>query len=331
MPSTSNKGLEVQVTGSNSGTWGDVLNNQMISYVDLMLGGTLSVSLSAVDVTLTAAQARNAIVIFTGTLLANIVVTTPCLGFTIFQNATTGNFTVTAKYTGPVGSCDIPQGAISLVAIDATNGPRTVISPDLAAIEALTGTGILKRTGTNTWSLATGVTDLAATTANRLFGTNGSGVSGLITNDASLLVAAGQASVVSATQAQMESQAGTAPTFPNVQKFHPGHPKAGGNLDGTGTPAFRAGDYGMGAVTDNGTGLYTLAFDTAFSDTTYWITGWGRLNSDSSILMGALTANSGGTKSTGSMSVKGFVVGGGSAGGDADLSEMGMSFWGDYA
>jgi len=140
------------------------------------------------------------------------------------------------------------------------------------------------------------------------------------------------ASAVTATQANMEAASATDVFVPpGRQHFHPGHPKAGGNLNGTGTPAFRSGDYGMGAVTDNGTGLYTVAFDTAFADTNYWLTGWGRLDIDSTIHMGALTANSTGTKAAGSISVKSFSVGGGSAGADVDLSEMGMSFWGDYA
>ncbi len=333
MPQTTFKGLEVQVTGSNSGTWGDVLNDSMISFVDLMLGGITSVSLAAVDVTLTASQARNAIVRFTGLLLANVKVTTPCQGFTFFDNATTGNFTVEIEYTAGAGaSVFIEQGVTTLVAIDATNGVRIANAfPDLMAINALTGTGILKRTGTDTWSLNTGVTDLANTTANRLYGTNASGVSGLITTDSSLAVAAGVLAAVPATQAQMESQSATAPTFPSVQKFHPGHPKAGGNLNGEGTPAFRSGDYGMGAVTDNGVGLFTCAFDTAFADTNYWLTGWARLETDTNICAMILSAQDGGTKSTSQIALKTAKICGGSGGADENSPEVGMSFWGDYA
>ncbi len=188
MPSTTNKGLEVQTTGSNSGTWGEVLNDSMISYVDLMLGGTVTVALTSSPVTLSAAQARYAIVRFTGTLLGNITVTTPCLGFTIFDNATTGSFTVTVQYTGAVGSTQVvEQSVVTLVAFDATNGARGIAQyPNLAGINSLTGTGILKRTGTNTWSLASGVTDLATTTANRLFGTDNAGAPGVATISAPL-------------------------------------------------------------------------------------------------------------------------------------------------
>ncbi len=93
----------------------------------------------------------------------------------------------------------------------------------------------------------------------------------------------------------------------------------------------RSGDYGLGAVTDGGTGLYTIALDTAFSDTNYWLTGWSRNVSDSNIHMAALTGNQTGTKTTSSFQVKAFEVGGGSAGADQDTPEMGMMFWGDYA
>lgn len=83
-------------------------------------------------------------------------------------------------------------------------------------------------------------------------------------------------------------------------------------------------------MTDNGTGDYTVAFDTSFSDTNYWLTGFGRYSGDSSIHMGALSANSSASKTAGAIRLKSFSVGGGSAGADDDLSELGMMFWGDY-
>jgi hypothetical protein len=221
MPSTTYKGLEVQVTGSNSGTWGDVLNDSMISYVDLMLGGITNVSLAAVNVTLTAAQARNAIVRFTGVLLANVIVTTPCQGFTYFDNATTGSFTVEIEYTAGAGaSVIIEQGVTTEVVIDATNGVRIANAfPDLMALNALTGTGIPKRTGTNTWAMGAGVTDLAATTANRLYGTDGAGASAVIAPTAPLAVASSAlalpaGSIIQSVYAQLATVFTTAAQIP---------------------------------------------------------------------------------------------------------------------
>jgi hypothetical protein len=141
------------------------------------------------------------------------------------------------------------------------------------------------------------------------------------------------ASGVTASQANMEAASATdvfAP--PGRQHFHPGHPKAGGNLNGSGTPAFAAGDYGMGAVTDNGVGNYVVAFDTAFADTNYWCAGYGRCTDTvGSTNTGVMSSGPDGAKTTSTFQVKGFTVGGGSAGANFDLSEIGMSFWGDYA
>jgi len=122
LPQTSNKGLEVQLTGSNSGTWGDVLNDQMIAYVDLMLGGLLTLSLSASNVVLTTAQARNAIVRCTGVLLASVQITSPCIGFYFVENLTTGSHSVTV--TNGVSGVVVPQGTRAALVADGTNGVR---------------------------------------------------------------------------------------------------------------------------------------------------------------------------------------------------------------
>lgn len=219
---------------------------------------------------------------------------------------------------------------------DSFNGTS---APDLAAIEALTGTGIPKRTGSDTWAMGAGVTDLAATTANRLFGTDGSGVSGVITVSTPLTLSAGALSVDAASdtvagkieiavQSEMETPASsTLAVTPARQHFHPGHPKAGGNFNGQGTPAFVSGDYGMGSITDNGTGDYTLALDTAFSNTNYWFTGTSRGGSTNG---GRLVVSpwESDTKTTSAFEMRVGNVNDGAAG---DSAEVGVSFWGDYA
>jgi hypothetical protein len=129
-----------------------------------------------------------------------------------------------------------------------------------------------------------------------------------------------------ATQAQMETATSVIKgVAPGRQHFHPGHPKAGGNFNGSGTPAFRSGDYGMGAITDNGVGDYTLAIDTAFNDTNYWCAGWARNSIDSEGLM--VSAQTAGTKTASTMSIQTRE------GGDnlRDSTEVGITFWGDYA
>lgn len=125
MPATTLKGYEVQVTGSNSGTWGDVLNDSMIQFVDENMAGLLSLSLSSSNVSLTASQARKACIRLTGTLLANVTISPTggvlWLGFFFVENLTSGNFTVTLSNAGTLV---VPQGKRSIVFIDSSNGPR---------------------------------------------------------------------------------------------------------------------------------------------------------------------------------------------------------------
>jgi hypothetical protein len=134
--------------------------------------------------------------------------------------------------------------------------------------------------------------------------------------------------IEAAVQSEMEAASSTVlAVTPGRQHFHPGHPKAGGNLDGSGTPAFASGDYGMGAVTDNGTGDYTVALDTAFADTNYWVaTGPPRGNASQPDLVANI--RNGETKTTSSLRLHVYETSGGSAN---DSAEVGMSFWGDYA
>ena len=85
----------------------------------------------------------------------------------------------------------------------------------------------------------------------------------------------------------------------------------------------------MGAITDNGVGNYTLAFDTAFNDTNYWCAGWGR-NGDGSHNATILCGASGHTKTASAFQVQTDNEGG-SAGSLQDSSEMHITLWGDYA
>jgi hypothetical protein len=132
-----------------------------------------------------------------------------------------------------------------------------------------------------------------------------------------------------AVQSEMEAAASAVlAVTPGRQHFHPGHPKAGGNLNGSGTPAFAAGDYGMGVVTDHGTGNYTLALDTAFADTSYWMAGFAR--STVSAEWASISAGAGDDKTESTLEVRtgrhgtsGTVA--------ADVTEAGIMFWGDYA
>lgn len=128
MPTTSLMGFEVQVTGSNAGTWGDVLNDNVIQYLDQNFAGINTFSLSSSNTLLTASQARNQMTRCTGILLANVSISPDVgvlwNGIRCVENVTSGSFTVTL--TNSAGSVVIPQGRRALVFLDTTNGPRIV-------------------------------------------------------------------------------------------------------------------------------------------------------------------------------------------------------------
>lgn len=77
-----------------------------------------------------------------------------------------------------------------------------------------------------------------------------------------------------ATQSEMETASATDRVVtPGRQHYHPGHPKAWVAFQGNGTVAIDA-DYGVTSITDNGTGDYTVNYDTSFSAATYCVMAW---------------------------------------------------------
>ena len=123
MPTSVNKGYELQATGTNTDTWGTVLNEDVFEIVDRNLGGLVSKSLTNVNVTLTAEESQNLILRLTGALSGAVEITTACVGMTIVENLTTNAFAVT--FTNGVGTpVTLPQGARTVVITDGTNGPR---------------------------------------------------------------------------------------------------------------------------------------------------------------------------------------------------------------
>jgi hypothetical protein len=89
-----------------------------------------------------------------------------------------------------------------------------------------------------------------------------------------------------ADQAAMEALTVLRAVTADVQHHHPGHPKAWVNFNGTGTVAIRS-DYGVASITDNGTGEYTVNYDTAFSSANYFLGG----SSESAVILGINTSS----------------------------------------
>lgn len=128
MVTTPGKLLELQVTGTNAGTWGDVLNDDVITILDNALSQPCSLSLSSTPVTLSASQAQMGLLVFTGTLTANVAVTSAQNGVYWVENRTSGNFYVSLT-NGTGNAMLVPQGAGRQVWADSTYGVRALNMP----------------------------------------------------------------------------------------------------------------------------------------------------------------------------------------------------------
>jgi hypothetical protein len=112
MPSSyTDLGLELMVTGENSGTWGDKTNTNLeliqqgfAGYQEVSIaGGAQTTALAVTDGTIS--NGRNAVIKFTGTITGNQVVTIPDTieKIYVFENGTTGSFTVQVKTVSGTG------------------------------------------------------------------------------------------------------------------------------------------------------------------------------------------------------------------------------------
>ena len=128
MTATTYKNITLLTPGVST-DWGNGLNNGIFTDLDTCLGGTVTKTLSNSDVMLSAAESKAAILQLTGTLSANVQITTVTNGFCFIRNATSGNYLITfTNGTGAVAL--IPQGMSTAVHIDSVNGvflagPRT--------------------------------------------------------------------------------------------------------------------------------------------------------------------------------------------------------------
>lgn len=100
-PTTSAKALIIPNTGDLAGTWGsDAVNPNMVQ-IDAMLGGVQTLALTSGSVTLSATQAQNSLIVFTGTLSDNCQVVFPQPGYYIVANTcTVGSFYVQLQSSG---------------------------------------------------------------------------------------------------------------------------------------------------------------------------------------------------------------------------------------
>lgn len=177
---TSLLGLALPVTGELSGTWGDVVNQQITGLLDSAVAGTTTLSTDG-DVTLTTTegasnQSRQAILLCSGARTAARNITAPARSkiYTVI-NATTGGYAVTIRGSGPTTGISVPAGQTAVVA---WNGSDFVDASNYVGGNLLVN-GTLTVTGTSTLTGAATLTanpTLSAGAANSIPYLNGSKV-----------------------------------------------------------------------------------------------------------------------------------------------------------
>lgn len=167
MAVSTNKGYELIATGAENNNWGNVLNASVFNYLDANLGGALFKSLASSNVTLTATEARNAIIVLSGVLSANVQVTSACVGFYFVDNQCTGNFTVTI--TNGVAGVVVPKGRSALIAT-VTQGVKVAATATFPTGTAMTFYQTAAPTG---WTKSVAVDDAAIRIVSGTAGTTG--------------------------------------------------------------------------------------------------------------------------------------------------------------
>ena len=124
---TSRIRLEKQANGENSGTWGTVLNQNVIDLVDEAIAGYTIVSCSATAVELTtnngsSDQARSAALELQGTLTSSVDITIPSVSKIYFvKNNTSGSHAITLKTAATTAKTTVTQGGTGPFICDAVN------------------------------------------------------------------------------------------------------------------------------------------------------------------------------------------------------------------
>jgi hypothetical protein len=127
---TQNKFLDKPVPGTETGTWGSLINNNTFNIIDNAFGGIVNISLVASDYYMSATDSQNLIINVTGTITTNLNIFLPLnnsasaavAGSWIVTNNTLGAGSVTVL-TVASGSTGVvcPQSAASIIYSDGTN------------------------------------------------------------------------------------------------------------------------------------------------------------------------------------------------------------------
>ena len=299
------------VTGTESGTWGDYVNNALAAYVDVAVAGTQTLSTDAnISLTLTdgtnsatnlgATSAQYAILNLTGARTAIRTVTLPTSSRSyIVLNNTTGGFAST------VGGVSVAAGEDCVIVYDTSATAYVKVASSISNLASVTGTLGVANGGTGATTQQTAINALAGATTSAQY---------LRGNGTNVVMSAIQVADVPTLNQNTTGNAGTVTngvyttgnqTISGTKTFSSGvvlgsstlAPSGSApsyaarvwvNFNGTGTVAIRASG-NVTSITDNGIGDYTVNFTTALADADYSIVGLGCALSDgdTSTLRGA--------------------------------------------
>jgi hypothetical protein len=149
--------LPIITTGTESGTWGDVVDNGLTSYLDIAIAGGLAITITTADVTLantagtssatgiTSTTAQYAILNISGakTAARNLILPSSSREYTI-NNAGSGGYLLTVKGSATTG-ITLVDGEKAIVAWNGSDYVKIASS----VITALTGQLAIANGGTN--------------------------------------------------------------------------------------------------------------------------------------------------------------------------------------